>query len=150
MGRAHASDVFEVPEAQVSRVDDPGDTPTHGHVPSASWVGRLPPNARTAMLVILLGGGSGAGTSLLGTLLDRPGPELRRDVDSNAADIKALAVRLDKCDSNVDAVAQDGREMQLWIASSMPMIANGLEIVGKAVGAEVKISLPELPGRGRR
>ena len=150
MGRAHASDVFEVPEAQVSRVDDPGDTRTHGHVPSASWVGRLPPNAKIAMLVILLGGGSSTGTSLIFSLFERQDPEMRRDVDSNAADIEALAKRLDKCDAAVDAVAEDGREMQLWIASSMPMIANGLEIVGKAVGAEVNISLPQLPGRGRR
>jgi len=154
MGRAHASDVFE---AEPPCEDAPGATPpnanrtrTDGHVPSASWIGRLPPNARIAAFVVLLGGGSGAGTSLLGTVFGRADPEVRRDVDANAAAIAGLTTRLDKCDAQVNAVAEDGREMQLWIASSMPMIATGLEIVGKAVGADVKIPLPELPGRGRR
>jgi len=150
VGRSHASDVYDVVEQPAVRADDPGETRS-GQVPSSSsFLGRFPPNARLIALAVVLSGGTGAGTSLLGGLFDRQDPELRRDVDAHALAIAGLATRLDKCDAEVDAVAEDGREMQLWIASSMPMIANGLEIVGKAVGAEVKIALPQLPGRGRR
>ena len=121
--------------------------------------------------VLLLGGGSGVGSTwLLGPgaaaddALRQQIAELGRVADAQQKSLEAqrasseaqqqaldrLDARVDKCDASVRELEDDARAMQLWTASALPQLAGGIEQLAEHVGARVRITLPEMPGRPRR
>lgn len=148
MGRAASTEAVDA-DAGASRSTAEHDAPTRRDMFGVGPGARVSP--QMVLVMVLVGGGSGFGTNFLGGWL--PGTaeaDLRRELDDTATELDKLDVRLDKCDADIRDVAEDAHALQLWTASSMPLLASGIEQVAEAVGAKVKIRLPELPGRSRR
>ena len=107
--------------------------------------------------VLLLGGGSGVGSTwLLGPgaaaddALRQQIAELGRVADAQQKSIEHLDARADGCEARVREIEDEARTLQLWTATAIPLLAGGIEQLADTLGAKIKITLPEMPGRPRR
>ena len=110
------------------------------------------------VLVTLLGGGSGIGSAwALGPGGWRDDSKMREQVEAASASAAAAAssasaalAKYQECERDIDDIADDSREMQLWIAGALQKQGAVLQQLAAKEGMTVDLSLPPLTTARRR
>lgn len=102
------------------------------------------------LVAVLLGGGSGIGSSWLlgpGGLADA---STRERIEANALAIERLTAAVQSCEDSIDDLGDDGRDMQTWTADALLKQNQALGRIATKLELEVDLRLPDLGGRRRR